>query len=230
MNRRPANLLIAAALALAGAVHAAPNDGDKVWSGNLSIDNSTQPFGDAGQLRLAHALQGPALWSRDAAAGLQYDDLSGVGARFSIVRLAASLTKALPRDFKLRASVNSQYSRDTQFSAAPLASRSGRFAERGGFNDFGLAANVELYSPDLCGAYAWGQCRAVLFYDKAYLKRNREMAGVLRSRPIGSLGFGLRMQISNNANLQFDYGRVVRSDVTEPNDKARLHIRLGVSF
>lgn len=220
---------------LAASVAAAPQDADlRAWNPTFSIDQGNTHTADAGQNRLSYAMQGPASWSRDTAASLQFDELSGVSVRYNIVRLAAGMARSLPRDFLLRAAVQGQYDRQLagpysiDYPAPTLLS--GRAGEPDGFNDFGMAANVELYSPDLCGRLAWRPCRAMVFYDKSYIRRNREQSGALRSGYIGSAGFGLRMQISDNANLQFDYGYVLRSGVTEANDKARLHVRVGLDF
>lgn len=242
MNRGITSLLTMSALAAGTAAAAPPEGAPQAWNATFSIEQGTTMPADAAQDRLAHALQGPALWSRDAAAGLLFDDLSGVGARYSIVRLAAGLARSLPRDFLLRATVHSQYSSPSvyggQYSAQSGAGEgggdgtllSGRAGARGGRNDFGLAGNVELYTPDLCGALAWRPCRALAFYDKAYIKRNRELAGGLRGGAIGSAGFGLRLQVRDNANLQFDYARVLRSGLTERADRSRLHVRLALAF
>lgn len=158
----------------------------------------------------------------------------GASASYNILRLAASLTKALPADWQLRAIVNGQYSSDAlipgeQFGAGGGSSVRG-FSERELSNDSGLGTNVELYTPNLCAAHAGWNCRALAFYDSAYLRRNRELAGELSGTSVGSVGIGLRMRVSSHVNLQIDYGHVVKAGATNEGDANRLHFRLGFSY
>jgi hemolysin activation/secretion protein len=158
----------------------------------------------------------------------------GASATYNILRLAASLTKALPADWQLRAIVNGQYSSDAlipgeQFGAGGSTSVRG-LRERELSNDSGVGTNIELYTPNLCAARAGWNCRALAFYDSAYLRRNRELAGELRSASVGSAGIGLRLLISSHVNLQIDYGHVVKAGATNVGDANRLHFRLGFSY
>jgi hemolysin activation/secretion protein len=159
---------------------------------------------------------------------------SGATANYNILRLAASLSHILPRDWQARIMVNGQYTSDAlipgeQFGAGGATSVRG-FAEREIADDIGLAANLELYTPNLCGAHAGWNCRALAFYDSAYIKRNRELAGELSSTAIGSVGIGMRMLITNAVNLQLDYGHVVRAGATDSVDANRVHLRLSLSY
>ena len=156
----------------------------------------------------------------------------GATANYNIVRLAASLTRALPSDWQVRAAVNGQYTRDAlvpgeQFGAGGAASVRG-FDERVVAEDSGVAANLELYTPNLCPD-GWS-CRALAFYDSAYLKRNSVQAGELSSTTIGSAGLGLRLQLSRQLNLQLDYGHVLRAGATDSGDANRLHLRLNLAY
>lgn len=157
-------------------------------------------------------------------------DLPGLPGSAPTVRLAASLTQALPRDWLVRASLNTQYnpgalSPQDSLAPAPLTAlrlMSNRDILRGG----GLGSNVELYSPNLCAGLA-RQCRALLFYDRNAVRYNRSTNGELRSRSVGSAGIGLRLQLDKNSSLQLDYGRVVRSDVMPDDARNRLTLRFG---
>ncbi|KQV80423.1 hypothetical protein ASD15_16400 [Massilia sp. Root351] len=157
----------------------------------------------------------------------------GADAGYSIVRLAASLTRQLPRDFQVRAAVNGQYTRDALVPGEQIGAGGGAqvrgFSARDLANDSGLTANVELYSPQLCGDARW-RCRALVFYDKGMIKRNREQGGELRTKAIGSVGVGLRVNLSRDVDLQVDYGHVVRSSQMPLQDKNRLHIRVDLSW
>jgi hemolysin activation/secretion protein len=158
---------------------------------------------------------------------------TGAKAGYSALRLSGSFSRVLPQEWQMRAIVNGQYSADAlipgeQFGAGGAASVRG-FAEREISNDSGLSANLELYTPNLCQA-AQVQCRALAFYDSAYVKRNHALAGELTSTTIASTGLGLRVLMSTYANLQLDYGHVVKAGATGRNGANRLHVRLGLSY
>ena len=165
------------------------------------------------------------------------DDFSraraGADAGYSIVRLAASLTRQLPRDFQVRAALNGQYTRDVLVPGEQVGVGGGAqvrgFSARDLANDSGLTANVELYSPQLCGDARW-HCRALVFYDKGLVKRNREQGGELRTKAIGSVGVGLRFGVARDVDVQVDYGHVLRTSQVPLQDKNRLHIRVGLSW
>ncbi|UMR30570.1 BamA/TamA family outer membrane protein [Massilia sp. MB5] len=159
-----------------------------------------------------------------------------IGARdnYNILRLGLSYSRVLPRDWQLRAIVNGQYSSDAlipgeQFGAGGAGSVRG-FAERELSNDVGVNANLELYTPNLCGGEGKRQCRLLAFYDSAYLKRNKALAGELRSTSIGSAGLGLRLLLSTYASLQLDYGHVLKEGATARSGGNRLHVRLGLAY
>lgn len=159
---------------------------------------------------------------------------SGARADYNIVRAAASVSRALGGDWQVRAIANGQYSADAlipgeQFGAGGAASVRG-FAEREIANDSGASANLELYSPPLCGQSPRWQCRALAFYDSAWLTRNHALAGELDSTSIASAGLGLRLQWANAASLQLDYGHVLRAGASARADANRLHFRLGLSY
>lgn len=161
----------------------------------------------------------------------------GASANYSILRLAGQLTRDLPRDFQVRAGVRGQYTSDVllpgeQFGAGGagggLLVRG--FNDRALARDSGLAAHVELYSPELCSAYVRWRCRALVFYDKGYFRSNRDLPGELRRNTVRSVGVGVRMNIYKNVDLQVDYGRVVRSSIVPQEDKNRLHVRIGMRW
>jgi hemolysin activation/secretion protein len=159
---------------------------------------------------------------------------AGAKANYTTLRLAANLTRALAGDWLLRAIVNGQYSADAliageQFGAGGASSVRG-FAEREIANDSGLAGNLEVYSPGLCGQGLRWQCRALAFYDGAHVKRSHALAGELQRTSISSAGVGFRLQYASNVNLQLDYGHVLRADGTGRANQNRLHFRLALSY
>lgn len=192
----------------------------------------------SGSITVLHNFSGGTRGSQDDFARLR----PGASTSYSIVRLAAALTRQLPADFQVRAGVKGQFTGDAllpgeQFGAGGAGGGMlvRGFRERAIANDSGLAAHVELYSPQLCGEFARWQCRALVFYDKGYFRRNRGLEGELggtqlRSTSVRSVGVGLRVSVSSNVDLQLDYGRVVRSSIVPQQDKNRLHVRLGMTW
>ncbi|MEC5161384.1 MULTISPECIES: ShlB/FhaC/HecB family hemolysin secretion/activation protein [unclassified Janthinobacterium] len=158
---------------------------------------------------------------------------SGARANYRALRLASSLSRLLPGDWQARAVVNGQYTPDAlvpgeQFGAGGAGSVRG-FAERALSDDAGVAANLELYTPNWCGGARW-QCRALAFYDAAHLWRRHALAGEAGGNGIGSAGLGLRVQFADMASLQLDYGHVLRAASAAPADGNRLHLRLALSY
>jgi hemolysin activation/secretion protein len=152
---------------------------------------------------------------------------------YSALRFAANITQALPGAFQLRGVINGQYSKDAlipgeQFGAGGAMSVRG-FREREVSNDSGVTGNLEAYTPPLCSG-AW-QCRALAFYDNAYLTRNDALPGEFRHIALSSVGLGLRMTYQKSLNLQVDYGHALLAEAseTERGDN-RLHVRVGLAF
>jgi hemolysin activation/secretion protein len=157
---------------------------------------------------------------------------SGAKDDYTILRLGASYTRVLPADWQMRALLNGQLTSDAlipgeQFGIGGSSSVRG-FNEREASNDVGAGANLELYTPNLCGGN-W-QCRALAFYDTAWIKRRHALPGELDSTTIGSAGLGLRVLLSSYVNLQLDYGHVTRAGATGREGDNRLHVRLGLSY
>ncbi|KFE54448.1 ShlB/FhaC/HecB family hemolysin secretion/activation protein [Pseudomonas syringae] len=169
--------------------------------------------------------------------GRQSDfDLARTNARddYNALRLAANITQALPADWQLRGVLNGQYSNDAlipgeQFGAGGAMSVRG-FREREVSNDSGISSNLEAYTPPICGGGSW-QCRALAFYDNAYLTRNHALPGEFTHVALSSTGLGMRVSYRRNLNLQVDYGHVLHAEAseTERGDN-RLHARLSLSF
>jgi hemolysin activation/secretion protein len=168
--------------------------------------------------------------------GQQDFDAARIGATagYTALRLSASVSKALPADWLVRAIVNGQYTGDAlvpseQFGAGGASSVRG-FEEREVANDSGVSANIEAYTPSLCRNLNW-QCRMLAFYDGAYLTRNHALPGEFRNISISSTGIGARLTYRNNVSLQVDVGHVLTAEATATQAGSnRVHVRLGLSF
>jgi hemolysin activation/secretion protein len=114
-----------------------------------------------------------------------------------------------------------------QFGAGGASSVRG-FEEREVANDQGRATNAELYTPNLCAGAA--QCRLLGFYDTGYVSRNNPLPGEGTQESIGSVGFGLRLNVERYLALQVDYARVVDASDTTPKGSHRLHFRMLATY
>ena len=183
----------------------------------------------SGQLTLLRNISGGAKGDQAAFTAAR----AGAKADYTMLRVAGSLTRALARDWQLRAILNGQYSRDAlipgeQFGAGGATSVRG-FIEREISNDSGLGVNLEAYTPNLCTHADWN-CRLLAFYDTAYAKRNHALPEELTSTTIASTGVGARFVLSTYVNLQLDFGHVVRAGATGRDNTSRLHLRLGLAY
>ncbi|CDG84202.1 ShlB/FhaC/HecB family hemolysin secretion/activation protein [Janthinobacterium agaricidamnosum] len=169
--------------------------------------------------------------------GTQADfDLARVGAKagYSTARVSANWGQVWAGDWQARGIFNAQYTPDAlvpgeQFGAGGAASVRG-FDERAVSADSGASLNLELYTPNWCGKTAAYQCRALAFYDSAWLSRNHTLPGESQGNAIGSFGIGSRVLLSRYANLQVDYAHVLNPGDTGRNNANRLHVRLALSY
>ena len=149
------------------------------------------------------------------------------------LRMAATMTQSLPRDWQVRASLNTQYNSGDltlQDTLAPTVFTSlNMMRDRDVLRDGGIGSNLELYSPNMC-ATLLRNCRALMFYDRNYIRYNRNYAGQLRSGRVGSLGVGMRILTGKRSSMQLDYGRVMRSDQMPEDDRDRLTLRMGYTW
>lgn len=152
---------------------------------------------------------------------------------YTALRVAASVTQELPAAWQLRGALNGQYSKDAlipgeQFGAGGAASVRG-FREREVEDDSGVTGNLEAYTPPLCSG-SW-QCRALGFYDTAYLTRNHALPVEIQNVTLSSAGVGMRMTYQKNLNVQVDLGHVLHAEATDTQrGDNRLHVRLGLAF
>jgi hemolysin activation/secretion protein len=155
---------------------------------------------------------------------------------YKILRYNAAFGKALPNDWQLRFSLSGQQTGDAlvpgeQFGAGGAGTVRG-FAERDLSNDVGRLFSAEMYTPNLCGAIQGiaSQCRALAFFDTAYVRRNEALPGEQRDASIGSVGLGFRLALGKAVSMQLDYGHVIDGGNTKSKGDDRLHVKLGVSY
>ncbi|HYD78620.1 MAG TPA: ShlB/FhaC/HecB family hemolysin secretion/activation protein [Paucimonas sp.] len=160
----------------------------------------------------------------------------GASSRYKLVRIGASLTRALPQDWQMRMTFNSQYTDDAlipgeQFGAGGASSVRG-FAEREVSNDTGYGGSAEVYTPNLCTAIRRvpAQCRMLAFVDAAHASRNKPLPSETTQVTIASAGIGFRMTLDKYLAMQFDYGRVVKGGGVRETGSSRAHFSLNMSY
>ncbi len=157
---------------------------------------------------------------------------SGAKPGYTIVRFAAALTHALG-DWQGRVLLGGQLTGDALVPGEQFAAGGGTTVrgldERALSTDSGMLANLELYSPNLCGAAGRWQCRALGFYDAATGTRNRILPGEIDSTSVASVGLGARVAMGDAVNLQLDYGHVVQAGATAGR-KHKLHVRMAFAY
>ncbi len=196
------------------------------YTGNLTLDGDAQASFSLGALRnIAGGSRGSAPDFERARAGASDS--------YSMLRVSGAYSRMVLRDWQLRVLINGQWSGDAlvsgeQFGAGGNASVRG-FDERVLSADSGAFSNIELYSPDFCGAGRW-QCRAVAFHDAAYGRRNKALPGELKSTSITSTGLGLRIAMGSSMNMQLDYGHVLNAGAVDTSGSNKLHLRVGIAY
>ncbi|OON61933.1 peptidase S37 [Massilia sp. KIM] len=152
---------------------------------------------------------------------------------YAALRASAAWTQALgASDWQARLLLNGQLTGDAlvpgeQFGAGGAASVRG-FDERQLATDSGLAANLELYSPNWCGG-GW-QCRLLAFHDAAHGRRKHALPGEAASASIASAGLGLRLAAGSAVSVQVDYGHVVKEGGLNDAGSGKLHVRIGLAY
>lgn len=114
-------------------------------------------------------------------------------------------------DWQLRATMNLQESSQTlipseQFGLGGAASVRG-YDERTVAGDYGVAGNLELYTPEfgkMAGLPDNLKLRALLFYDAGYV-RNID-PGLIKQYRLSSLGLGLRANAGKDLSFKLDLG------------------------
>jgi hemolysin activation/secretion protein len=157
-------------------------------------------------------------------------------ADFRIFRAGGTLRLFLPGDFQTRLSVNGQYTNvplipGEQFGAGGQNSLRG-FDERELSNDVGFATTFECYSPDFMklSGISTAQLRALLFYDTAYLERNKPQPGEEESQGAASTGLGLRLAVARNLVASTDYAFVLDPAGKRSKGDGRWHFKVQLTF
>lgn len=154
-------------------------------------------------------------------------------AGYTILRFSAAVTRTVGAEWQARLLVNGQLTRDAlvpgeQFGAGGSTTVRG-LDERAVSLDSGLAANLELYTPNLCLGKGEWQCRVLGFLDGASGTRNHALPGEFDSTSVASIGLGLRFAMGRRMNAQVDVGHVLQAGEST-GGKNKVHVRLGFAY
>lgn len=161
---------------------------------------------------------------------------TGAPAGYTLFRYNVGYMKVLPADWQMRVALSGQHTGDAlipgeQFGAGGASTVRG-YGERDISNDVGHLFNAELYTPNFCSTLQTvaAQCRALVFYDTARVRRNKPLPGEIVKASIGSVGVGLRISVDKYVTLQMDYGYIVDGGLTKDKGDSRLHFRAGLTY
>lgn len=158
---------------------------------------------------------------------------TGAPSGYSLLRYGLNHVRPLPADWQLRGALNGQISRDSlvpgeQFGAGGAASVRG-YMERAIADDQGAMANLELYTPGLCGNPST-QCRLLAFLDTAHVTRNNPLPSERTDATISSAGLGLRLAVGKLLAAQMDVGQVLTDGSGQTKGDTRVHLKMNLSY
>ena len=151
---------------------------------------------------------------------------------YKLLRYGFSYLHAFPEDWEFRFALNGQLTTDAlvqgeQFGAGGANSVRG-FTEREIVSDKGRTTNLELYTFNLCSG--GNLCRALGFYDSAYVSRNDPLPGEMPQESIGSFGLGFRFTSAPELVFQADVAHVVDASTITDKGSNRVHFKLMYTF
>jgi hemolysin activation/secretion protein len=158
---------------------------------------------------------------------------AGAKARFQILRVGFSYSRALREDNIFRVALDGQYTQDAlipgeQFGMGGQNSVRG-FYERTTAHDIGHRVSFELYGPEIGDQIApdW-KARMLGFIDAA---RGKDQAPVrLAESGLMSVGVGGRATRGKNLSLRFDFALVVDGTASRSKGEARTHFGISYTF
>jgi len=158
---------------------------------------------------------------------------AGASANYLIYRAGAVYSLVLPRDYRLRAAANGQYTNyllvpGEQFGMGGVDSVRG-FYERETANDIGNRFSLEAYTPDFGSRMGNGwAARALAFTDMAHGRDNNPPQNA--NNGLASVGLGLRVNQGKSLALRLDWAYVTNAAGSRAYGSDRLHFAVAYSF
>jgi hemolysin activation/secretion protein len=159
------------------------------------------------------------------------DNRFGATRDWDATRLVGSVVVPIGHGWAVSGIVRGQYSADPliageQFGLGGAASIRGA-EERAVTGDSGVAATLEIYTPEL-----YTGLRLLGFSDNGYIERHDAQPGETSHETLQSVGFGLRFSWQNAAQLSVDYGYITHGSrfPSVPAGTSRVHANLTYTF
>ncbi len=138
----------------------------------------------------------------------------GAKARYNILRMGVSHSRALAGDWQVRARFDLQHTDEVlvgpeQFGIGGANSVRG-FLERELADDRGHSGSIEVYTPELSGRLGWKDwnLRLLGFYDIGRTSKVNPQGGDRVHNGIASAGLGIRLAQQKAFNLRFDLANI----------------------
>lgn len=156
---------------------------------------------------------------------------------YTIFRASAAYSHVLAGDWQARASVNTQYTRDSlisgeSFGAGGPDSVRG-YQAREASDDRGYAAQLEIYTPELAGklglADTW-KTRLLAYYDFGQVYRNNPLASESHGKFISSTGIGLRLTQGKSFSFRVDLAQILQAHGTRQVNEQRVNASMAYIY
>jgi len=162
---------------------------------------------------------------------------AGASADYSVFRYGFNYVRQFRNAWQTRLGFSGQYTQDPlvsgeQFGIGGPDSVRG-YLLREFANDRGMAAQLELYTPDLARGIGLGdnyKLRLLGFYDYGSVSRVDPLPGETTDTFINSAGIGLRVGYRKSVVLRLDLAQVLKETANRDNDSQRLTGAVALIF
>jgi len=161
----------------------------------------------------------------------------GASADYSVFRYGFNYVRQFQSEWQTRLGFNGQYTQDPLVSGeqfgvgGPDSVRGYELRELA--NDRGMAAQLELYTPDLARGVGLGdsyKLRLLGFFDYGSVSRVDPLPGETTAAFIKSAGIGLRVGYRKSAVLRLDLAQILKESADRDNGSWRLTGAIALIF
>jgi hemolysin activation/secretion protein len=162
---------------------------------------------------------------------------AGASADYSVFRYGFNFVRQFRNEWQTRLGFNGQYTQDPLVSGeqfgvgGPDSVRGYELRELA--NDRGMAAQLELYTPDLARGVGLGdsyKLRLLGFFDYGSVSRVDPLPGETTAAFIKSAGIGLRVGYRKSAVLRLDLAQILKESADRDNGSWRLTGAIALIF
>lgn len=162
---------------------------------------------------------------------------TGASAEYSVFRYGFNYVRQFRSEWQTRLGFNGQYTQDPLVSGEQFGI-GGPDSVRGYLlrelaNDRGMAAQLELYTPDLANGLGLSdsyKLRLLGFFDYGSVSRVDPLPGETTDAFLKSAGLGLRMGFRKSLVLRLDLAQILKETPNRDNDSQRLTGAIALIF